>query len=231
MRTVRMSWRRSTGPPLLQSSDQRRNWRAIVDRELKPTRSATWPSAQSSLLEQARGGERALALQVGVRRDAVQLGEQPQEVELRQAGRPRHLGEPDVAFVGRVHEVDREREAAMDFALGGRLQRRQPLDPLREPPVMGEHPLEQELELLLVPAGILHAGIQPVLNVAQHRRDHGIVRLQRLGELDRPRRLGRRRRDARSTVVLERAEDLLGEARPEEDREGLDLDFDSKRLP
>jgi hypothetical protein len=43
-----------------------------------------------------------------VRRDAVQLGEEPQEVEFRQAGGRRHLGEPDVALVGRMDEVHGE---------------------------------------------------------------------------------------------------------------------------
>ena len=51
-------------------------------------------------------------------------------------------------------------------------------------PVRDDQPFEQELALLLEPVFVAHAGGDLPLDEAQHRRDPGIVVLQRLVEFD-----------------------------------------------
>ena len=111
----------------------------------------------------------------------------------------------------------------MDFTLRRRLERRQALDALRQAGD-GRACARAGTGIALRTSRHPRRRLHPVLHVAQHRRD-GIVRLQRLAELHRPRRLGRAVGETALDGRAERAMDLFGEARPKKDGERLDLDF------
>src|SRR3954470_2091253 len=103
-------------------------------------------------LQQAQSRLRALAQQVLVRRDAMNTREQPQEVILRQACRLAERFEIERLSIVRVQVVGSKADAAEDFAARAGADELQRVDALDQPVTVREHALEQEVQLLVVPA-------------------------------------------------------------------------------
>ena len=114
--------------------------------------------------------------------------EQPQEVIFRQARDLRDLIEIDRPGVVRLHEIGGVADAAEHLAPGRGARQLQRLHSLLHLRAMPLHALEQEVQLLFVPALVVEPLQRVRSNEAEHRRDTAIVRLQILDEL----RLGHR---------------------------------------
>lgn len=178
---------------------------------------------QRSRGEQALRNERALALPVRLRRHAEQRSECTEEMKLRHARHLREHLELDRLLVARLDVVHGKRDATMNLLARGAARARNRLHLAHDRAMREQQPLEQVGELLVEPLLIIVSRERVLADVAHHRRDDAIVRLQALGEFEAEVRERRFALEQPIGGCQERREHFIEHARTESDLAALHL--------